>query len=109
MAVSILLLALLLIGCGGGGSSTPSPFAGNWSGGFSTSNAENGNLNGTVGTDGRFTGAIDDLTTGANGTVTGSISNAGQANFTVSYPGQQSFTGTGTLTETAAGHLTGTL
>lgn len=104
---SILVLALVLAGCGGsGGSSTPSPFAGTWDGPFPPG-GDQGTLSLTIGTDGTTNGTSVDQTYNLTGTIRGSISNTGVFSGTVQYPGYQAASLNGVLSITAGGQLTG--
>lgn len=97
----LVTFALFIVGCGGsgGGSSTPNPFAGAWTG-------DNGN--GTVFTiviasNGQMSG-----TDGSGGSVTGSITSGGTEN--VSYTSANAtvtFTLLGLATIDSRGHLIG--
>lgn len=108
----IVMALWMLAGCGGG-SSTPSPFAGTWSGTFTSPangniSAQNGTVQVTIATNGATTGIVDNLTTNANATVSGSIANTGTANFTYTYPGA-TYTASGTVAINGQGQLTGIL
>lgn len=105
----ILLLGILVAaaGCGGSGVSTPSPFAGTWNGSWTANDVGTGSI--TVATNGAVTGTLHDTTANADGTVTGSISNAGTISGVVHYSGVPNTTLTGTMAIAGNGHLTGNL
>ncbi len=113
LVIAVLVLAFAVTGCGGGGggSSTPatsSPFAGNYVGTFSTSNSQSGTLNVTVATNGTLTGSGHNNTIGQDETASGSVTNAGAANVTFTYP-SFSASVSGTVAFASNGHLDGTL
>lgn len=76
---ALALACLSLFGCGGGGHSshtTTSPFAGNWSGTYSSS-GESGTASVVIAADGSYTGGGFDNTANENYTVQGAITTAG--------------------------------
>lgn len=109
VCVVMLLGATILAGCGGGGGSSPSPFAGSWSGTWvDAANAQNGTLDVTIGTDGRLSGSIHNSTLGMDGTASGTVRNSGQINTTYVYP-SGTYTASGTIAINGSGHLVGTV
>lgn len=84
--VILAALAVLLSGCGGGGgSSTPSPFAGTWFGAYVIpASAQSGVANVTVASNGTVSGTGRNTSLGADFTINGTISNAGVVKGTIS-------------------------
>lgn len=115
ISVGASLAAIALAGCGGGGGNNNgspvivnSPFVGNYSGTFTTSNSQSGTLTGSVATNGTLTGSGRNNTIGQNETFSGSITNAGATTVSFMYP-SFSATATGTVAFASNGHLEGTL
>lgn len=74
--IPAILVVLLCIGCGSGGSSTPSPYRGSWVGqAVATSTGEVANVFVSVSDKGRLTGSWEDALGG--GALSGSVSNGG--------------------------------
>lgn len=101
------VLALFLTGCGSGGSSSPSVYAGSWDGIYQAG-SETGAIAVVVNSKGRFTGTYTDSVGG--GSVSGTISNGG----TVDLGMRESATGIeargrGSGAIGQDGHLTATL
>jgi hypothetical protein len=95
-----------LCGCGGTASS-PSPFAGHWTGTWSDAgNSQSGQLQGNVAFDGAMAGTISNDTLVANGTFSGSISPDGSVHVTIVYAGP-TYTGVGSFSLAGNGHLAG--
>jgi hypothetical protein len=113
-AFALSLVAAGLVGCGGGsgsGVNNTRSFTGKYGGTFAgTVNGmvDNGTLTGTVASDGSLTGMSHSNAANADGTVTGTISTAGVVASTFVYPGA-TYTASGTISKTSAGHLIGTL
>ena len=106
----VLALALLLTGCGGGGSAPVSnAYVGTWSGTWTSIPADTGTGTFTVATDGSFTGQVHDNNANTNGTDSGTISNTGEMTVTVSYPGSPSYTLTGQFSFNQSNQLVGTV
>ncbi len=119
-----LLLGTIIAGCGGGSGSAASrsAFAGTWSGPYNGSTTfaqgitgtQTGVLSATIGNDGKFTGGLQDTSPGAvpNAAqpMSGTVNSSGvvTANL-VTGSANVTYTITGTVAKTAAGHLTGTL
>ena len=108
----LVCVGLALTGCGGGGggSVVPSPFAGTFSGTFTTSSGQNGTANMTVSSSGNMVGTIHNNTVSADGTVSGHIDNAGNASGSYRYSPDPavSFTGVMNLSGTTlSGALSG--
>lgn len=106
---AIIVTAALTTGCGGGGgggNSTPipSPFAGAYTGTWSSPELDaSGTLAATIATDGKFTGTInngDDA-----GTISGTVSNSGSTSGSAKYPGQPTYPIRGTITRASANQL----
>lgn len=85
----------LLIGCGGsggGGGTTPPTdptLAGTWTGtwgGPTPPPGDSGTLTITIESDGDITGTVHNTGRSENGTVSGSINQAGKLNFIIDYP-----------------------
>lgn len=103
------LLASLMSSCGGnGGIGVGSPFAGSFSGDWTS---PDGNTSGfvdiTVDTNGHFHGTIHDDGSGADGTFNGTIGDNGSVSGTITYPGTQGSTTSGTFAYDYSGHLVG--
>ena len=112
-SIPFLALAVLAVGCGGGGgggSSEPSPYAGTFSGPWtSTDLGQSGTTRITIATNGNVVGTIRNNTEDLDGSVSGSLSNSGSFNGTVNYPGLSSSSIRGTMAFNGSGQLTGTL
>jgi hypothetical protein len=111
---SIALLLALLAGCGGGGSSVPSPFAGSWAGTLALADGSGPDPNPAavqlaVNSQGRVTGTWTDPT--ASGSLFGSVSRGGGLTLAVAYPGPPpvSISGSGNSTLSGSGAWQGTL
>lgn len=111
-ALSALSIAALIVvpGCGGGGSSVPSPFAGAWSGTYDAGGIpDNGTATATITTSGQLTGTVHSTAGNGDGTVSGKISNAGTVSAHVTYPGYSPYPLVGTLAINGSAHLVGNL
>lgn len=99
LASIVAFAALLAIGCGGGGVTTPSPFAGTYNGTWSsTALNDSGTVSVTVLSDGDATGSLTDTGQGVGGGVLlGHVDNNGSFSGTSQYPGQAKTTMTGAL------------
>jgi hypothetical protein len=112
---AILSIGLALIGCGGSstdsnsGTTTNSPFAGSYTGSVDPSS---GNLisvsSFTIANDGTITGSGVDAS-GATGTLSGKITDAGAITVTTTPSTGSPSTVTGAVTLNIAGHLVGTV
>jgi hypothetical protein len=126
LALGLLTVGIApMTGCGGGsatsvtGAVTTSPFAGEYSGPFSTSDGQQGTVTGSISTDGRVTGTVNNTTYNLQGTVVGTVSNSGSADITFTYAsGGARGTGPitldngtikGTLTQIVSGQAAGTV
>jgi hypothetical protein len=113
-ALALSLVAAGLVGCGGGSGSSVNntrSFTGKYGGTFSgTVNgvADTGTLTETIASDGSLTGISHSNAANADATVTGTISTAGVVASTFVYP-SATYTASGTVSKTSAGHLIGTL
>ncbi len=105
----VVLFAIALAGCGGGGGSTSVlPFAGHWVGTWAdTANAQSGTLDLVVGTDGSLSGGIHNSTLSMDGTASGTVSGSGHVTATYVYPASATSTATGTVAVGMSGHLAG--
>lgn len=103
--------AAMLSGCGGNSliaAVTGSPFIGSYKGTFTTDKGQSGSTSFTVATGGSFAGQMHNDTTGLDGSLSGSIDDAGNFSGTVAYAsGAIGLTGPVTLTNSK--HLDGTL
>ncbi len=107
--IGALAATAIVAGCGGGGGTkTPSPFAGTWAGVWS-GGGQRGNMFITVGGDGALSGVIENTTFGMSTSVTGSISADGSIEASYRYAGEPTQTAVGTATIGANGHLSGQL
>lgn len=106
--VALLSLLLVVLGCGGSGTLTHSPFEGQWAGTWeSASLGEDGTVDMTIASNGAMTGAVRDQF-GDTASLSGRVNNAGQVSGTVQYPGMQAVSLSGTLTFNQQGRLVGT-
>lgn len=106
---TLVVAALVLVGCGGSGGADESEFIGLWAGdwqapGFSTSGTAELNVD----AGGAITGTT--ITTGVSGTgtITGSINGDGDVTATLNWPGLSAITASGNLS-TDGSNLTGSL
>jgi hypothetical protein len=106
----VALALTVLVGCGGGGSSTPNPFAGQFIGTWTApSIPDTGTANVTVASNGSVAGTSHDNGANADGSIVGTINANGNFNGTVTYPGFQPSPMSGTLAINGQNHLVGTV
>lgn len=109
------LLMLALFGCGGssdtGGSGTPHPYAGTWTGTWDAPTlSADGTIVVTVSNNGSVVGSLRNNTTSENGIIDGDVDTAGNFIGTAQYPSTSVISLAGTLTlDTTTGVLTGNL
>lgn len=113
MRRSLVLLTLIVCGCGGVGNNAnglSSPFRGRFDGTWAqTDNSDSGNASVRVINAGGLSGTWHDTANNVDGTVAGSIDPHGATDLTVNYPSRPSFHAVGTLSFGSTGHLVGTL
>lgn len=115
MKMILPIFASICLGCGGGsgtsgGNTINSPFAGTWAGDWVSPAANRvGTAVITIASNGQVNGSVRDNTVGADGTVAGTISNAGSVQGVLHYEGIQDNSLSGTLAIGQSGHLTGNL
>lgn len=108
--VALLSLLLVVMGCGGSGTLTPSPFAGQWAGTWDQPTLDlDGTANLAIANDGSVAGTVRINQLAVTGTLGGRISNAGQVSGTVQYPGELPMGLSGTMTINQQGQLVGDL
>lgn len=105
---------LVILACGGGGNEaliTDSPFAGQWQGTWNSAGlAQSGTSSVSIGTNGNAVGTTHNNQTNGDGTLTGTVTNAGQFTGVAQYPGQQATPMSGTMSLSLSGKtLTGNL
>ena len=110
---AIILVLFCLAGCGGGGGSVPSPYAGSWSGLMGVASGGGSGTGGspsqaslTVDSKGRINGTWADSV--GSGALTGRVNNDGAASMIVSM-GAETATGQGVTTIAQDGHWAGNL
>lgn len=102
-----LTLLTCLSGCGGGGSSTPSPFFGLFSASYdSVSLNDHGEMFVQIDQTGKITGSANDSRS-SEGALSGTISRSGELVATVSFPGAPIRTFRGTLVNGIDGTVSG--
>jgi hypothetical protein len=109
------ILCLLLVGCGGsggsggGGNPDPNAFAGDWAGTWTTA-SQNGTAEVNIDDEGHIVGAVENLTTSQQGTITADITNDGEIEAHLSYNGGSPFSGEGTFVLSQDGNtITGSI
>lgn len=107
--LTLLLAVAALVGCGGGGTSTPNPFAGTYSGAWDSPNYPYyGNIAIIIGTNGRLVGEVtDEYTESYDGTVEGQVGSSGRFTAQIQYPGYPASSLSGTVTFSQTGTLVG--
>jgi len=101
-------------GCGPGsmgGLIPSSPFAGSWIGTSSFSsgiNSQQINVGIVIGSDGKASFALHNLTLKVDGTGTGTVANSGDISGDVYYPGEKTLL-SGTVSINSSGHLVGVI
>jgi len=108
-AILLLLTIVALVGCGGGGTSTPNPFAGDYSGVWWASGYPNeGDCEITIGTDGLLSGNVtDNYSESYDGTIRGRVSTNGRFDVQIQYPGYPTSYVSGTFSFSQTGALVG--
>jgi hypothetical protein len=107
--LSIAIAVLALTGCGGGGTSRPSPFTGQWVGHWTDSGGDYGDFAATVAASGKMTISLSQIAVGVMGTGQGSVRSDGS--FAVDYQldGAPPLTATGTLVRQTGTSLVGSM
>lgn len=106
----LVLLALVLAGCGGGGGGTTvvNPFNGSWAGPWvNNSVQDSGTMMVTIATNGNMSGTIHSDAFNVDGSISGAADVQGNYTATVTYSGFQPFQTTGTVTFDSQGRLVG--
>jgi hypothetical protein len=98
------------IGCGGGGPSSlsaTSPFVGRWTGQWAGSDGNYGMFTAAVDARGKMTVSLNEVDTGTHGAGEGVILQNGQFSIDYQFETGPPMNGTGTLTTSTSGGLTG--
>lgn len=108
-AILLLLTIIALVGCGGGGTSTPNPYAGSYSGVWWAPGYPNeGESTITIDSEGRLTGTTSDTYTETyGGTLRGRVSTNGHFDVQVQYPGEPATSASGSFSYSQTGTLIG--
>ena len=106
----ILVATLGVVGCGGSGAHSTSPFIGTYAGTWvAPSLNDNGTAILTIASDGSLTGTLHDDVSLSDATVSGTLSSSGVTHATVVYAGPATSTLTGTVALGSQGQLSGNL
>ena len=104
-----LIIGFTLQGCGGSNSGAPaSPYTGNYTGTFSTTDPQSGTITIIVAPNGGITGYGHNNTTAKDLVLSGSVTKTGTAYFVFTYSGS-TISATGTVGFDSPGNLVGTL